>query len=150
MTTMASQITSLMIVHSGVYSGVNQRKHQSPALLAFVRGIHQWPVNSPHKGPMKRKMFPFDDVIMWWYSRTGPGLYWQYLRVLMPSGIRSVMFEEKKLLFYKQDFQLYPFGIWSFERSGQNIFRRLPRQFPCRYQTEKLQYANRGMFNNMI
>ena len=29
-----------------------------------VRGIHRWPVNSPHKGPVTRKMFPFDDVIM--------------------------------------------------------------------------------------
>ena len=34
------------------------------ASLAFVRGIHRWPVNSPHKGPVTRKMFPFDDVIM--------------------------------------------------------------------------------------
>ena len=32
--------------------------------LAFVRGIDRWPVNSPHKGPVTRKMFPFDDVIM--------------------------------------------------------------------------------------
>ena len=34
--------------------------------MAFVRGIHRWPVNSPHKGPVTRKMFPFDDVIMDW------------------------------------------------------------------------------------
>ena len=39
-------------------------KHQGSASLAFVMGIHQWPVNSPQKGPVKRKMFPFDDVIM--------------------------------------------------------------------------------------
>ena len=39
-------------------------KHQSSASLAFVLGIHRWPVNSPHKGPVTRKMFPFDDVIM--------------------------------------------------------------------------------------
>ena len=37
---------------------------QITALLAFVRGIHRSPVNSPHKGPVTRKMFPFDDVIM--------------------------------------------------------------------------------------
>ena len=42
----------------------DQRKHQSSASLAFVRGIHRWPVNSPHKGPVTQKMFPFDDVIM--------------------------------------------------------------------------------------
>ena len=39
------------------------KKHQSSASLAFV----QWPVNSPHKGPETRKMFPFDDVIMFCY-----------------------------------------------------------------------------------
>ena len=61
---MASQITSLTIVSSTVYSGANQRAHQSPASLAFVRGIHRGPVNSPHKWPVTRKLFPFDDVIM--------------------------------------------------------------------------------------
>ena len=64
MSSMASQITSLTIVYSNVYSGTDQRKHQSTASLAFVRGIHQWPVNSPHKGPVTQKMFPFDDVTM--------------------------------------------------------------------------------------
>ena len=64
MNTLASQITSLAIVYSIVYSDADQRKHQSSASLAFVRGIHRGPVNSPHKGPVTRKMFPFDDVIM--------------------------------------------------------------------------------------
>ena len=44
---MAYQITSLTIVYSTVCSGADQRKHQSSASLAFVRGIHRWPVNSP-------------------------------------------------------------------------------------------------------
>ena len=61
MTAMASQITSLAIVYSTVYSGADQRKHQSSASLAFVRGIHRWPVNFPHKGPVTRKMFPFGE-----------------------------------------------------------------------------------------
>ena len=61
---MASQITSLTIVYSTVYSGRDQRKRQSSASLAFVRGIHRGPMNSPHKWPVTRKMFPFDDVIM--------------------------------------------------------------------------------------
>ena len=64
MRTMASQITSLTIVYSTVYSGADQRKDQSSASVAFVRGIHRWPVNSPHKKSVTRKMFPFDDVIM--------------------------------------------------------------------------------------
>ena len=59
----ASQITSLTIVSSIVYSDADQRKHQSSVSLAFVRGIHRGPVNSPHKWPVTRKMFPFDDVI---------------------------------------------------------------------------------------
>ena len=82
MSLMAYQITSLTIVYSPSYSSVNQRKHQSSALLAFVRGIHRGPVNSPHKRPVTRspvnsphkrpvtrKMFIFDDIIMcrhWW------------------------------------------------------------------------------------
>ena len=64
MSAMASQITSHTIVCSIVYSGADQRKHQSSASLAFVRGIHRWPANSPHKGPVTRKMFTFDDVFM--------------------------------------------------------------------------------------
>ena len=59
-----SQITSLTIVYSTVISDADQRKHQSSASLAFVPGIHRGPVNSPHKWPVTRKMFPFDDVIM--------------------------------------------------------------------------------------
>ena len=65
-----SQITSLTTVYSTVYSDADQRKHRSSASLAFVRGIHRGPMNSPHKWPVTRKMFPFDDVIMvevWWH-----------------------------------------------------------------------------------
>ena len=76
---MPSKITSFTIVYSAVNSGADQRKHQSSASLAFVRGIHRRPVNSPHKGPVTRKMFPFDDVVMytdrptssWWLL-----MYW--------------------------------------------------------------------------
>ena len=60
----ASQITRLTIVYPTVYSGASQRKPQISASLAFVRGIRRWPVNSPHKWPVARKMFSFDDVIM--------------------------------------------------------------------------------------
>ena len=64
MGTKTSQITSLTIVYSTVHPEADQRKHQSSASLAFVWGIHRVPVNSPHKWPVTRKMFPFDDVIM--------------------------------------------------------------------------------------
>ena len=63
MSAMASQNTSVSIVYSIVCSGADQRKHQNSASLAFVGLIHRWPVNSPHKWPVKRKTFPFDDVI---------------------------------------------------------------------------------------
>ena len=75
-----SQITSLTIVYSTVYSGADQRKYQSSALLAFVRGIHRGQVNSPHKWTVTRKTFPFDDVIMsqyhdaYWLS--SPRTFW--------------------------------------------------------------------------
>ena len=59
---MASQITGASIVYSAVSSGADQRKHQGSPSLAFVMRIHRWPVNSPHKGPVTRKIFPFDDV----------------------------------------------------------------------------------------
>ena len=52
MSVMASQIISLKIVYPTVHLGAVQRKHQSSASLAFVWGV-------------ARKMFPFDDVIMW-------------------------------------------------------------------------------------
>ena len=67
MSIIASQITSLTFVYSTVYSSADQRKHQSSASLAFLWGIHRGPVNSPHKWPVTRKMFPFDDVIMTCY-----------------------------------------------------------------------------------
>ena len=64
MSAIAYHITRLTIVYSTVYSGADQRKDQSSASLVFVRGVHRWPVNSQHKGPVTQKMFPFDDVIM--------------------------------------------------------------------------------------
>ena len=60
----ASQITSLTVVYSAIYSVADQSQHQSSASLAFVWGIHRGPVNSPHKWPVTRKTFPFDDVII--------------------------------------------------------------------------------------
>ena len=67
---MTSQIT---IVYSTVCSVLDKTKYQSSALLASVRGIHRWPVNLPHKGPVTQKMFPFDDVIMrhYWCDSQG-------------------------------------------------------------------------------
>ena len=64
MSVKALQITGISIVCSTICSGADHRKHQSSASLAFVRGIHPSPVDSPHEGLVTWKMFPFDDVIM--------------------------------------------------------------------------------------
>ena len=61
---MASRITSFTIVYKTDYSSADQIKHQSSASLAFVRGIHRWPVYSPHQWPVTQKMFSFGDIIM--------------------------------------------------------------------------------------
>ena len=80
MGSLASQISSLAIVYSTVYSDAGQRKHQSSASLVFVRGLHRGPVNSPHKGPATRKMFPFDNVIMAWGNRMFVRYWWSRLK----------------------------------------------------------------------
>ena len=82
----ASQITSLTIFCSTVYSDTDKRKHQSSALLAFVRGIHRGPMNSPHKWPVRRKRFPFDDVILIW------AFFWTAgMRLVSAGSSRSVL-----------------------------------------------------------
>ena len=59
----ACQITCVSIVCSAVCSGVDQRKRQSSASLAFVRGIHRPPVDSPYKGQQRGK------TSIWWRYR---------------------------------------------------------------------------------
>ena len=61
MSVMASQVTGVSIVCSTVCSGADQRKHQNFASLARVRRIHGWPLDSPYKGPVTRKM-----CFIWW------------------------------------------------------------------------------------
>ena len=62
MSTMASQITSITIVYSTIYSSTDEEKNQS--VTDLCAGIRRWPVNSRQKGPVTWKKFPFDDVIM--------------------------------------------------------------------------------------
>ena len=73
---MTSQITSFMIVYSSVYSDADQRKHQSSTSLAFVRGIHQWPVNYPQKrvsNNIKTNMVKFP--LIWWCHHKADAFY---------------------------------------------------------------------------
>ena len=59
MNAMASHITGVSVVCSTVRPCADQIKHQTSASLTFVRGNHRWWVDSPHKGPVTRKMSPF-------------------------------------------------------------------------------------------
>ena len=98
-----SQITSLTIAYSTVYSDAEQRKHQSSAPLAFVRGIHRGPVNSPHKWPVTRKMFPLDDVIM--FICYADLILWQMVDCLLG---RELLYKNcNRLMLYK--YQLLTF-----------------------------------------
>ena len=102
MSAMASQITSITIIYSTVHSGADQRKHQCSASLTFVMGIHRWPVNSPHKGPVKRKMFPFDDVIM--EISVAPHRSHRILSLI--SGIRRNLIEVSQVLVFLTSCQM--------------------------------------------
>ena len=126
MSAMASQITSLAIVYSTVYSGTDQRQHQSSASLAFVLGIHLCPVNSPHNWPVTRKMFPFDDVIMtcfgnpsaffpfyttilslqWWDFYINWNRHWGYQNM---SWWRHQMVKKKRWDFTRSRFQAWAY-----------------------------------------
>ena len=66
MSAMASQITGVSIVCSKICLSADQKKHTNSVLLAFVRGIPRWQVDSPHKGPITRKMFS-----IWWRHQGG-------------------------------------------------------------------------------
>ena len=104
---------------------INQRKHQSSASLAFVRGLHWWPLNSPHKGPVTRKMFPFDDVIMEWancVTRTGllllvPDSNKKYLKSVLGKALQFVIGFNTAMIVYLLEFSvLRTFHTHHFEK----------------------------------
>ena len=84
----ASQITGVST--STVCPGADQREHQSSASLAFVRGIHQSPVNSPHKRTVTRKMFPFDDIILITGARSIVETHYPLYGILLHNFLSSV------------------------------------------------------------
>ena len=93
---MASQITCVSIVCPIVGSGTDHWKHQSSASLVFVRGIHRWPVNSPYKRPVTRKIFPFDDVIMF-YDQSNQTMCCDDFQLpfsFNPSGVETGIFRD--------------------------------------------------------
>ena len=70
---MAFQITELTIVYSAVYSGADQRKHQSSASMAFVRGIHHGEFIGEF--PAERASNAENVSISWRYQECPPGLH---------------------------------------------------------------------------
>ena len=152
MSGMASQINSFRIVYSRIYSGADQRKHQSSVSLAFVRGIHQWPVNSPHKGLVTWKMFPFDDVIMIFTINVFSGCemgswhedimtwkhfphHWPFVRRIMP-----VVSPHKETVMWNFDFFLIYAWTNGWTNSGIAIFffdvcldKWLTKQWNCQW-----------------
>ena len=93
------------------------KKTSKPASLAFVRGIHGWPVNSPHKGPVTRKMFPFDDVIMSRCSRslvqiTVTTAAVTVINTILPSHNRQIVVSSPKILSINIHFLRYSIQNW--------------------------------------
>ena len=84
MDSIASQITSLTIVCSAVYSGADQRKHQSSASLAFVRGIHRDRWIPRTNGQLRGKCFHL-MTSSWMWLQMAPG---RGIAVLMWAGRR--------------------------------------------------------------
>ena len=83
MSTITSQITSLTVVYSIVYSDADQRKHQSSASLAFVWGIHRGRWIPRTKGQLRGKCFHL--MTSSWYQYTliillGPLLLTEIIR----------------------------------------------------------------------
>ena len=98
MTKMASQITSLTVVYSTVYSDADQIKHQSSASLAFVWGFHRDRWIPRTKGQLRGKCFHLMTSLCEWAAS---------------------MFE---FFFSDQpnDIQLVPFPDWNAIGCGQN------------------------------
>ena len=105
MSAVASQITGISTVCSSICSGADQRKHQSSVSLAFMRGIHWWPVDYPHRRPVTQKMFPFQDSIM--------NLKWRRLIV----AAQSIIWKENhwqlyRCIFWKNMFDMFRSELW--------------------------------------
>ena len=73
------------------HSGTHQRKRQSSMSVAFVRGTHRWLVESPHKGPIMWKMFPFDDIIMTCWCQISSTVPFHWLRMVHHRQLDSSM-----------------------------------------------------------
>ena len=138
-------LVSLTIVYATVYSGADQRKHQSSASLAFVRGIHRWPVNSPYKWPVTRKMFPFDDVILSPTKVALPlGIWHVILTVVRLICSSIVLLHRPGMVWLKRNPSTIPLGIYPMLKNlipwiasiFNNSHRSLAAVVPIKYEPD--------------
>ena len=99
-------------------------------VTGFVRRIHQWPVNSPPNGPVTRKMFPFDDVMIIWHilslqSAPADGLVWKLTAVKV--SVISDWMENIMAMF--QDIDVFIHGFSSQRQSWDRLIFIM--QIPC-------------------
>ena len=125
---MASQTTSLTIVYSTVYSGADQWKHQSSVSLAFVWGIHRWPVNSPHA----QRASIAENVSIWWRHHGRQNLINTLVKLLpcLPGGneqscTSKILRWQKEIRLYRKEFlgtafYLHLMRVWPF-----TVYRRM-------------------------
>ena len=77
MSAIASQITSITIVYSTVYSGADQRKYSKLCVTDLcVWIIHRWPMN--FKGPVTRKMLQLMTSSYFSWFALGGATLWSY------------------------------------------------------------------------
>ena len=69
MTVIKSQNTSHSTVCLTAFADLHQWNIKVRHYWPFVRGIHRWPVNSPHKGSVTRKNLPFFVQILFYVGR---------------------------------------------------------------------------------
>ena len=121
----ASRLFTQPFIQAQIQENIKAPRHR-------VRGIHRWPVNSPHKGPVTRKIFPFDDVIMccWLIAVTRFAKFGGV-------GVKHVCVQTKQIIISLNN------GLSSVRRQTFTrpllTCRALPNTFcPCTYQVEQL------------
>ena len=111
--------------------GRRSKKTSKLRVTGLCAGNSPGPVNSPHKGPVTRKMFPFDDVIMF---RVYPSF--SRLRVIPSAHIFRVAFGNRPKVSCNPTETSLSFGITS-SAPWQPVILVLPR-YQGSYQTRRI------------
>ena len=100
--------------------------------LSFVRGIHRWPVNSRHKRPVARKMFPFGDVIFTAYIESdilvprcqAQGLLLPCCQLCLPCQQSAVRSCRDDIVIQIDQYHMHSSLVWQIQHRG-NMLNRL-------------------------